>query len=346
MLFIHSWFIVFPVLLPAAFAMAWRKRRDPETAFLLTWIGLFFACAVAVFFAGSARYLLPMAAPVALLASRLPSRWLAPAFAIQLAISLGLAAANYQHWAAYRAFAAELRGATAGRNVWVDGEWGLRHYMEEQGARPLTTRQQLKAGDIVVSHELGATLHPPGSFSPIAQAEIKLRIPFRLIGLETHSGYSTVTLGYWPFGVSTGVIDRIKAVQLTERRPTLEYLPMNSPEAEKQIVSGIFPLENNTFRWMSKTGSLALKNPAQPLPFRIEFSIPDASPARHVTVLLDGRQVASQQYPGPGRYTLLTKAVRGAGPYVSVEIQVDNTFTTPPDKRVLGIVLTGAGFSN
>mgnify|MGYP003694512571 CR=1 FL=1 len=86
MLFIHSWWIVFPALVPATAALAWKRRREPDTRFLLAWIGIFFACALAIFFAGSARYLLPMAAPVAILASRLPVKWLAPAFAAQLAL--------------------------------------------------------------------------------------------------------------------------------------------------------------------------------------------------------------------------------------------------------------------
>src|SRR6266545_4460533 len=57
-LFIHTWFIVFPLLAAAAALPAWRRRREPETLFLLAWIGLFLAGAVVVFFSGSARYLL------------------------------------------------------------------------------------------------------------------------------------------------------------------------------------------------------------------------------------------------------------------------------------------------
>ena len=43
---------------------------------------------------------------MAILASRLTPRHVAPAFAVQLLLGLGLAAANYQHWDGYRAFAA------------------------------------------------------------------------------------------------------------------------------------------------------------------------------------------------------------------------------------------------
>ena len=74
--------------------------------FLGEWIAMFFAGAVVVFFAGSARYLLPMAAPVAILAVRaVSSRVLWIGFALQMALSIALAGANYQHWNGYREFA-------------------------------------------------------------------------------------------------------------------------------------------------------------------------------------------------------------------------------------------------
>lgn len=55
---IHLCFIVCPILIPGATIHAWRDRRDRNIQFLLAWIGFFFAGAVVVFFAGSARYLL------------------------------------------------------------------------------------------------------------------------------------------------------------------------------------------------------------------------------------------------------------------------------------------------
>src|SRR5258705_1767802 len=62
-----------------------------DELFLYFWTCLFFAAAVILFFAGSARYLLPLAAPVAILISReLDRRWLLAGFASQIARSLGL----------------------------------------------------------------------------------------------------------------------------------------------------------------------------------------------------------------------------------------------------------------
>jgi hypothetical protein len=342
---IHSWFIVFPALVPPALVLAWRRRREPDTLFLLAWVGIFFAGALVIFFAGSARYLLPMAAPVALLASRLRPKWLAAGFALQLALGLGLAAVNYQHWAGYRQFAESLRGPAAGHRVWIDGEWGLRYYLESDGALPLQKTQRLRQGDIVVSSDLGASVNPVAPFAPLRTAEIRPALPLRLIGLDSHSGYSTVSRGFWPFGISAGLIDRVRAVEVAERHPTLAYLPMNAPQAADQIVSGIFSLEDNRFRWMSRSAVVALASPAAALPLRATFTIPSQARARRVTLLLDGREVASQTYLTPGTYTLESPPVRAAGAVAMVEIAIDQTFFAPPDSRELGMVLTGVGFA-
>jgi hypothetical protein len=342
---IHSWFIVFPALVPAAFILAWRRRREPDTLFLLAWIGIFFAGALVIFFAGAARYLLPMAAPAVLLASRLRPKWLAAGFVLQLALSLGLAAVNYQHWAGYRQFAESLRGPAAGHRVWIDGEWGLRYYLESDGALPLKKTQRLRPGDIVVSSELSASVNPVAPFAPLRTAEIRPALPLRLIGLESHSGYSTVSKGFWPFGISAGLIDRVRAVEVAERHPTLAYLPMNAPEAADQIVGGIYSLEDNRFRWMSRSAVVALANPPAALPLRATFTIPPQARARRVTLLLDGREVASQTYSTPGTYTLESAPVRAAGAVAIAEIAIDETFFAPGDSRELGIVLTGVGFA-
>ena len=337
MLFIHAWWIVFPALAPATVIGAWRSRRDPATRFLLAWIGLFFAGALVIFFSGSARYLLPMAAPVAILASRLPVKWLAPAFALQLALALALATVNYQHWDGYRTFANNLRAPSAGHRVWVDNDWGLRYYLEADHALPARKAQHVRPGDIIVSSELGHNVEFTAPLSLLTSADITATLPFRLIGLNSHSGYSTVDEGYLPFGISTGPIDRLTARMVMERHATREYLIISAPEAAEQLVSGIFPAD----RWMSQSGVVLLKTPAVPKKLRAEFYLPPNAKARQVTLLLDGREVATQTYPGPGAYTLTTaEPLQGA----TVEIRVDRTFTAQGDKRELGMVLIGVGF--
>jgi hypothetical protein len=334
MLLIHGWFIVFPVLIPFAFAAAWRRRRELGTHFLLAWIAIFLICGLPIFFAGSARYLLPIAAPVAILASRLPTKYVAPAFAAQFALALGLSAANYQHWEGYRSFAAHLAPPAPGHHIWVDNDWGLRYYLEARGALPAHKGQFVRPGDIVVTSDLSSNVKYTVPFAPIADAAITPSIPLRLIGLDSHSGYSTVDKGFWPFGISTGPADRVHARLVMERHPTLEYI---TPKDTDQIVSGIDPSDG----WTAKSAVVLLKTPATPKIVGAEIYVSPNAKAHQITLLLDNVEVATFSIPGPGKYTIDSREPHTGS---TLEIRVDQTFRTPPDIRDLGVVLLGAGF--
>ena len=333
---IQSQFLIFgtPLLLLAA----WPKRREPEVAFLISWIGIFFAAAIAIFFDGPARYLLPIAAPLAIFASHV--RWRIWILCVQLPVALGLAAVNYQHWNAYRTFAEALPWPQAPGRVYVNGEWGLRTYLEIRGAEPLTHKTRLQAGDVVVTSELGRATEVNAPATPIATTVIRPAIPLRTIGLESNSGYSTTSRGFWPFGISTGVIDRVTAVKIGQRNPTLEYLTMKDPQAAAHIVTGISASDG----WMGADAILVLKSPAVPTPVQVKVFIPDNAPARRIEVLLDGREVRTETVPRPGLYTVESGPVKPAGAIATVEIRLDKTFQAPPDTRDLGAVLVAAGF--
>ena len=340
---VHFWFLVFPAYMPFAFLLAWRKRRKRETQFLLAWVAIFFGSALVIFFAGSARYLLPMAAPMAMLAAALPRRLLAAGFGLQMALSLGLALMNYQHWDSYRAYAASLTPVIENHRVWVDDEWGLRHYMQDHGALPLQKTTRLGAGDIIVSSQLSHAVEPTALLAIAAPTlEIRPAIPLRIIGLESHSGYSSAALDrLWPFGLSAGVIDRVRTNRVVERHPTLTYVDMKAPEAKAQLVSGIWPDDH----WMSSSGVVIVKSPTSPAMLGVNFYVPGNAPARRITLLLDDREVCSTTVaaPGPGKLTC-PAPVAPKGPTAMIEIRVDKTFRVPPDERDLGIVLLGAGF--
>jgi hypothetical protein len=346
---IHALFLAGPLLTPLAAVTAWRRRHDRSVQFLLAWIGIFFAGSAVIFFAGSARYLLPMAAPVAILASfsfEPIQRPASPAlrilaltgFASQLALGLGLATVNYQHWDGYRQFAAML---PTGHRTWVNGEWGLRYYVESHGGLALTKNQPLEPGEIVVSSDLSRAVETHAPLTPMVRTlEIRPAIPLRLIGLESHSGYSTASLGFWPFGVSSGVIDRVHADVVGERHVTREYLTLAAPDSGEQIAAGIYP-----DHWMARTAMVLLKNPAGPRAFSVEFYLPPQARARRVKLLLDGKPVAEGNYSKDGLYTLATAApIRGAGAIAEAEVEVDSTFFAPGDQRPLGVVLLGIGF--
>jgi hypothetical protein len=249
-----------------------------------------------IFFAGSARYLLPMAAPMAMLAVGLPRRWLAIGFGLQMALSLGLAVMNYQHWNGYRVYAASLDRVLENHRVWVDDEWGLRHYMEERGALPLTKAQRLRADDIVVSGQLSHAVEPtvllasgrshPRNPARDSAAHHRARKPLRVFQRRARS--------LMAFRLSAGVIDRVRTSRVVERHPALSYVDMKAPEATDQIVSGIWPDDH----WMSASGVVIVKSPPSALPLTVSFYIPENAPARHIAVLLDGREACATTVAG------------------------------------------------
>jgi len=118
---------------------------------------------------------------------------------------------------------------------------------------------------------------------------------------------------------------------------------MNAPEAEWQLVSGVSFLEGET-RWMAEQAVILLKSPAAATPVRVKLYISASTPARRVTLQLDGAQIASETYAQPGIHTLETRPIQPRNPTATLTITVDKTFSVPGDRRVLGIVLIGAGF--
>jgi len=323
---------------------------EENSCFLAAWFLIFFCGALLIFFAGSARYLLPVAAPLALLTAQAmvgKPGWLYAGVVVQLLVSLGLSVVNYQHWDGYRRFARSLAQETAGKRVWINGEWGLRYYFEAQGGLALLRGQAVQPGDVIVSSRLALPIEfttGGGVRQAVAEREIRAWLPFRLTALGARSAFSTAAMGLRPFDLGRGPIDLVRAETIVERAPTLERLPMNAPEADQQIVSGIYQLEGGGWRWMNQRGVVLLKAPPAPAPLRVVLFIPDQAPARRVRVAVDGATVAEQVYSAPGAYILLSAPVTVAGGSATVAITVDKTFTVPGDHRRLGVILGEVGF--
>jgi len=305
--------------------------------FLGWWVLIFFGCAVAVFFVGSARYLLPVAAPVCILtAEAVPSRWAAAGFIAQLPLALALAIVNYQHWNGYREFAAKLASESAPRRVWISADWGLRWYLEDKGGLPLRKNRIIQAGETVVTSELANPTLPGVPLAPIAQAEITPRIPLRLMSLSGRSAYSVGANGFLPFEISSAPIDRLRAEIAIE--PKLTYVDPAAPGAASQIVSGLSP-----DGWMGAEARVLVKAPLHPQPFEITVYVPENAKARHIRVLLGGETAIDKDLPGPGLFTFTAPAA-SSSPRVFVTVAVDKTFSVPGDARTLGVVLRGIGF--
>jgi len=132
----------------------------------------------------------------------------------------------------------------------------------------------------------------------------------------------------------------VRADVVVERQPKLEFFTMDAPEAEQQLVSGVYALEGKT-RWMAGQAVILLKSPATPTPLRVTFYTPNP---RQVSLLLDSREIASQMFDTPGRYSIQAPAQRLEKPVMTLTITVDKTITVRGDNRELGIVLSEVGF--
>jgi len=322
--------------------LVWCVHGTAGQRFPGWWILLFFVPAVLVFFAGSARYLLPVAAPLAILAANASRRSFAIAgAALQLALALGLAVVNYQHWNTYRRYVEILRDQAHGRRIWVNADWGLRYYLEAAGGLPLTKAtpgsSMVQPGDIVVTSDLSNPLSAGVPLTPLYQIEIRPRTPLRLISLDGRSAYSFGSRGLLPFEISRAPIDHVHADVAIE--PELSYLdPQHDPKAAAQFLSGI-----SADGWTAQQATVLLKVPAGAATLSASVYIDPKAPARHLRLSAGGRTLAEQDIPGPGLYTISAPAPLGSAS-LAVTLSVDKTFSVPTDKRNLGVIVTGIGF--
>jgi hypothetical protein len=320
--------------------LTWLITEAVRREFLAAWAVIFFAGAMLIFFAGSARYLLPMAAPVAILAARIAQpRWLAAGFSLQLILSMGLAIANYQHWDGYRKFAVSLAPEARQHRVWVDAEWGLRYYLESEGALPLAKDQMVQPGDTIVSSALAAPVKLSAPIAQVSAMDISPSIPLRLISLSRRSAYSSAAEGLLPFEISRGPADIVHADVVVDRQPTLSYLYPRDPKASAHILSGLFPDDG----WMTDRASVILKTPENAKSVEAVIYIPEKAPARHMQLLVDGQLLAEDTFPNFGSYKL-SAPFQPANPTATVTLTVDKTLSVPGDLRKLGVVVTGVGF--
>jgi hypothetical protein len=205
-----------------------------------------------------------------------------------------------------------------------------------QGARP---------GDLILTSELASVPMTTGggTRAGVARREIRPSLPLRLYALGSPSAWSSGT-GYRPFDIAGSTVDILRAESVVESEPTLSYLPMNAPEAEIQVVSGVHQLEDNAWRWTTGRILVLLKAPPDAQPLEATFRIVDQSAGTRVTLSLDGTEVAEGSYPTAGLYTLRSMPVKAAGGTASVALVIEKTFRVPGDHRELGAILTAIGF--
>ena len=340
--------IIFPFLVGIALLAfcIWKVRRSKaEERFLAGWVLLYFTASLMLFFAGSARYLLPLAAPLTILLSRIPLPALLSNVAIvgNLAVSLALAISNYQQWDAYRQIALSMSEQAKTKRVWINGDW-LRFYLESNGALPMLEGQAVQPGDVVVSAKLGfpSPFNTGGGMRvPMRDWPVKLSLPFQLIGLDANSAYSTVSMGMEAFGfVFDKPVDVVTAEVIVERKASQSFIKMGSTESDSQIASGFYAIEGGQWRWMSGKGVVLLKRDPKHRQVVIQYALPDALPGRLIEVFADGKRIGQKKLGGPGSGELAVELPVFRDAQLTIGISIDRTITPANDQRILGLIVS------
>jgi hypothetical protein len=272
-------------------------------------------------------------------------------FALQMAVSLGLAFANRDQWNGYRAFASSLheKDQFKDRRVWINSEMGLRFYAESFGGLPMLRGQAVRPGDVVIASALA---HPipfttgGGAVAPLATREIRSALPFQLFSLDRSSAWSLASEGFRPFALAATPIDIVRAETVTAIAPSLSYLPMNAPAVANQVISGVHQLDdpNNTWRWTTGRVVVLLKSPERPSIVEATFRVPDQVLGSRISLSVDGAPAVSEAYKASELFSLRTSPVQTGAPTATVTLTVDRVFRVAGDQRELGLILTGIGF--
>jgi hypothetical protein len=200
--------VIFVALGVNALVWLWESRKQPVLA---AWCLLYFAFACVAFFAGAARYLLPLAAPMVLLfviqfRDRPRVLWLALAVNVVLGLNISFAAYEFARVYAHVA-------PPPGNRFLVNGEWGFRYYMVAKGGEPLQDVSAPIPGEWIVASDLSLA----GKYDslaeetavPLRSVDLRVRTPLRLVDRHAHSGFSSASMGLLPFSFSNQPLDRI-----------------------------------------------------------------------------------------------------------------------------------------
>lgn len=301
------------------------------------WVRIYFAASLVLFFAGAARYVLPLAPPLAILAAERLGRWrLGAAIFAQAALAFALAYAAMHHWQGYKDIAAKVE---ANSRTYVAGEWSLRYYLEKRGARPVMAGERIGPDSLIVRSELGFPVHYStggGRAETIASYEIRPALPLQLMGLHAKSAWMTCAFGLRPFDWSRQLLDRVTVTRVVAVPLERSDLPMNAPDADTYILSGMHGLEDGRYRWMARRAEFVLKPRKGVL--SLTLFLPDSSPARQLTVTANGVEVLRAKVQ-PGMQTLRSAPLPEAKDRIEIILEADKSFRPAGDARELSLIL-------
>jgi hypothetical protein len=254
----------------------------------------------------------------------------------QAGLAFALAYAAMHHWQGYKDIAGkvELSGKT-----YVAGEWSLRYYLEKRGARPVMAGERIGPDSVIIRSELGFPVPYSiggGRAETVAAYEIYPVLPLQLMGLHAKSAWMTCAFGLRPFDWSRQPLDRITVTRVVAVPLERSDLPMNAADADAYIVSGVYGLEDGRYRWMARRAELVLK--PKPGVLVLSIYVPEASPARQLTITAGGEEVLRARLH-PGMQTLRTSPVPAAANRLEIVLEADASFRPAGDARDLSLIL-------
>lgn len=243
---------------------AWMRGREEaagigrgDARFLSLWYFGVIAYCLIMFTGGSARYILPLGAPVLILFFRgLEIREVSeyreerrPFFnsamvasgslILTLAWGLFLAQADFEFARIYPRAAAAFSRLSSGLDVFVTGEWGLRYYLARDGARPLPADEsKVPGGSLLVKPRLAMPYDAPTGLAtmtlPFARLSFDLKTPFRVMDAAVPAGFYSSGWGMNPFSISGATLEVLDVRQVS-------FMVANLPWAQVETSSPVKP---------------------------------------------------------------------------------------------------------
>ena len=213
------------------FVLTRREPRRPGRSLWLSWALGVVVLELFLYWGVLARVVMFLVPPLVFgLAEALEASWeerplrrlCALSLAGTLVLSLSLAAVDFRYAGAQKAFAAQVERDHSGKTLWFTGSWGLRHYLEKAGARPVRNASgawdEVGPGDVVVFSRVNANRPTPANVfleGRLQAARVDSRVPLRLMSgwgapaaaSGSQAGFYSNGWGFLPFALSLEPVD-------------------------------------------------------------------------------------------------------------------------------------------
>lgn len=133
--------------------------------------------------------------------------------------------------------------------------------------------------------------------------------------------------------------------------PLGSFVQMNQTDAERHLVSGIYGLQAQTWRWAGRQAVLRLRvSSAENLRYVMRFAVPQAVLARNgpvrLEILINGKKLDELRYSKDGVYDIakpVPPAMLKPDAENMVTIEIDKPLPSDGEGPELGFILVHAG---